>query len=85
MYIDEDSQRFSPDGLTEDAIDALIRDVADELADESAELAAAMLALADGPTHNRAVRRTTERKLGSIVRVLRVHGPVNDTAVTEAA
>ncbi|ROP39817.1 hypothetical protein [Saccharothrix texasensis] len=80
-----DLNGFSPDGLTEDAIDALIRDVADELADESAELAAAMLALVDGPTRNRAVRRTTDRKLDSIVRVLRVHGSVIDTAVTEAA
>lgn len=80
-----DYDQFSPDGLTEDTIDALIRDVADELADQSAELAAAMLALADGPTHKRAVRRNTERKLGGIVRVLRVHGSVASVARTEAA
>ncbi|WP_367134751.1 hypothetical protein [Saccharothrix sp. HUAS TT1] len=81
MYLDQ----FSPDGLTEDTIDALIRDVADELANESAELAAAMLALVNGPMHKRAVRRTTERRLGGIVRVLRVHGSVVSAARTEAA
>lgn len=77
--------QFSPDGLTEDAIDTLIRDVADELADESAELAAAMLALVDGPSRKRTVRRTTERKLGGIVRVLRVHTPLIGTSGAEAA
>ncbi|MGW4109320.1 hypothetical protein ACWEFJ_00400 [Actinosynnema sp. NPDC004786] len=80
-----DHNEFSPDGLTEDAIDVLIRDVADELADESAELAAAMLALVDGPTHQRTMRRAAERKLDGIVRVLRVHGSVASAARTEAA
>ncbi|WP_158844988.1 hypothetical protein [Saccharothrix deserti] len=80
-----DFDQFSPDGLTEDAIDALIRDVADELADESTELAAAMLELLDGPARNRMERRTTERKLGGIVRVLRVHNPLTDTTLAEAA
>ena len=81
MYLDE----FSPDGLTEDTIDTLIRDVADELADESAELAAAMLALVAGPTRKRIERRNVERKLNGVVRVLRVHGPFTGTTGAEAA
>lgn len=80
-----DLNEFSPDGLTEDAIDALIRDVADELADESAELAAAMLALVDSPPRKRVERRNAERKLGGIVRVLRARAPFADTTGTAAA
>lgn len=76
---------FSPDGLTEDAINALIAEVADELADESAELAAAMLALVDGTTRKRRMRRRTQRVLRGTVRVLRVHGPQIVSSGTEAA
>ncbi|MFD0202618.1 MULTISPECIES: hypothetical protein [Saccharothrix] len=80
-----DEHRFSPDGLTEDAIDALIVEVAAELADESAELSAAMLALVDGTTHKRRTRRKAHRVLTGTVRALRVYPPTSDVVRTEAA
>lgn len=85
MYGEEDEIGFSPDGLTADMIDALIVDVADELADESEELSAAMLALVDSKTQQRRTRRKTHQVLTGTVRELRAHLPMSVAAGTEAA
>ncbi|MGM1064201.1 hypothetical protein [Saccharothrix sp. Mg75] len=81
MYLEEDEYRFSPDGLTEDSIDALIATVADELT----ELPTATTALLDGTARHQRDRRTVERKLGGIVRVLRIYGPVFENDSTASA
>ncbi|WP_112262389.1 hypothetical protein [Lentzea terrae] len=81
MLNPNDLREFSPDGLDEASIDALIRDVADELA----ELPPATSALLDGTARTRRDRREIERTLGDTVRVLLVHRYVSDAAGTEAA
>lgn len=80
MYITDES-RFSPDGLDEASIDALISDVEDELA----ELPPATSALLDNTAWNRRTRREIERTLGGTVRVLNIHGHLSATSGTEAA
>ncbi|WP_309116747.1 hypothetical protein [Saccharothrix sp.] len=79
--VPDDEQQFSPDGLTEDVIDALLAQVADELA----ELPPATSALLDGSARTRRDRRVVERQLGGTVRVLRVHGLSSGSVGTEAA
>ncbi|MCE7009338.1 hypothetical protein LWC34_41970 [Kibdelosporangium philippinense] len=64
--------QFSPDGLTEAMIDALIVEVADELADAPT----ATTALLDGTAREQRDRRIVQRRLGGMVRVLRVHNSV---------
>lgn len=81
MLNTNDLREFSPDGLDEALIDALISEVADELA----ELPPATSALLDGTALKRRNRRVIERTLGGTVRVLRVHGHMSDSAGTEAA
>ncbi|WNV90943.1 hypothetical protein [Umezawaea sp. Da 62-37] len=76
-----DLGKFSPDRLDEASIDALISEVADELAD----LPPATSALLDCTAQNRRDRRVIERTLGGTVRVLRVHGPLSVPTGTEAA
>ncbi|SDM91307.1 hypothetical protein SAMN04488074_12929 [Lentzea albidocapillata subsp. violacea] len=81
MLNPHDLREFSPDGLDEASIDALISEVADELA----ELPPATSALLDGTARKRRNRRVIERTLGSTVRVLHVYGHMSATARTEAA
>lgn len=73
--------RFSPDGLDEASINALISEVVDELADRPA----ATSALLDSTAQNRHDRRVIERTLGGAVRVLCVRGPLSVPTGTEAA
>ncbi|MFI9011007.1 hypothetical protein ACIGNX_27610 [Actinosynnema sp. NPDC053489] len=75
------STSFSPDGLTEDLIDALITAVADELAD----LPPASSALLDGSALKRRDRREERRTLGGTVRVLRTSVPQSGPMGNEAA
>jgi hypothetical protein len=81
MYDGMQTERFSPDGLDEAAIDALIAEVADELADQ----APATSALLTGVASVRRDRRDVQRTLGGTVRVLRVHGQTSAPSGTEAA
>lgn len=81
MYTGEDQGDYSPDGLDEASINALISEVADELA----ELPPATSALLDGTAWNRRTRREIERTLGSTVRVLRVQAFTSTPFGTEAA
>ncbi|MBB5807035.1 hypothetical protein F4560_006803 [Saccharothrix ecbatanensis] len=81
MQFEEDEARFSPDGLTEEVIDALISAVDDELA----EMPSPTSRLVDGPAWNRWGRRYVERTLSSTVRVLAVSDMVSAAAGTEAA
>lgn len=78
MHSINEPAAFSPDGLTEAAITALIAEVDEELA----ELPPATSALLDGTARKRRDRRVVERVLGGRVRVLRVH---NVSFGTEAA
>lgn len=71
----------SPDRLSEAAIDALIAEVADELAD----VPTATSALLDGSAREQRDRRVVQRRLGGMVRVLRVHDHVSVPTGTEAA
>ena len=81
MHGEDDKTRFSPDGLSEAVIDALIAEVADELAD----LPSATSALLDGSALKRRDRREERRALGGTVRVLRVSAPVFGPMGNEAA
>ncbi|MDQ2582600.1 hypothetical protein [Saccharothrix yanglingensis] len=69
------------DGLTEDAIDALIAQAADEVAD----LPPATSALLDGSALRRRDRREERRTLGGTVRVLRTFVPLSGPMDNEAA
>ncbi|MGO1055553.1 hypothetical protein [Crossiella sp. CA198] len=74
---------FYPDGLTPDAINALLAEVWTDLAAEpSPEPTTALL---DGSALAQRERRTVQRRLGATVRVLRVHGPVTGRTEAEAA
>ena len=81
MYDDMHTEQFSPDGLDEAAIDALIAEVADELAEQTP----ATSALVSGIASVRHNRRDVQRRLGNTVRVLRVHGHASAATGTEAA
>jgi hypothetical protein len=72
--------QFSPDGLNEASIDALIAEVEDELADQPF----ATSVLLDGTACGQRDRRIVQRRLGGMVRVLRVHNHIFTTG-TEAA
>jgi hypothetical protein len=74
-------RQFSPDGLDEAVITALIAELAEELAD----LPPATSALLDGSARRQRDRRVVQRTLGGTVRVLRVHGQVPTATGTEAA
>jgi hypothetical protein len=67
-------ERFSPDGLTEQLIDALLREV---------DVAAAVWpppssALMDETTAQRRYRRRTRRSVAAVVRTLPVRGTARD-------
>lgn len=79
--MEEITFRFSPDGLDEASIDALVSEVADELA----ELPPATSALLDGTALKRRNRRVIERTLNGTVRALNVHGQASATTGTAAA
>lgn len=73
-------QGFSPDGLTESDIDALIAQVDAELA----EMPAPTSALLDGTARTRWSRRKVEHRLDGMVRRLGMYGPVLGSAGTAA-
>ncbi|MFE9744046.1 hypothetical protein ACFYOT_03990 [Saccharothrix saharensis] len=81
MYIEEDDNRFSPDGLSEEVIDALIAAVDEELA----EMPAPTSRLLDGAARKRWDRRYVERTLSGAVRVLAVRDAMPVPTGTEAA
>ncbi len=81
MYAEEDDNQFSPDGLTEVLIDALIVAVDEELA----EMPAPTSRLLDGVARSRWNRRYVERALDGTVRTLRVQGLPTVPSGTEAA
>lgn len=76
-----DERRFSPDGLTEDLIDALIAAVDEELT----EMPAPTSRLLDGVARSRWNRRYVERTLDGTVRTLRVQSLTAVPSGTEAA
>jgi hypothetical protein len=81
MHGEDDKNLFSPDGLSEAVIDALIAEVADELAD----MPSATSALLDRSALKRRDRREERRALGGTVRVLRVSAPLVGPMGNEAA
>ncbi|MFD4672404.1 hypothetical protein ACFWNN_21935 [Lentzea sp. NPDC058450] len=73
---------YSPDGLDEASIDALIADVQDELADLPFAPTSALL---DGTARTQMFRRIERRALGATVRVLHVEAITSAPFGTEAA
>ncbi|MCP2247730.1 hypothetical protein [Lentzea aerocolonigenes] len=77
----EDQGNYSPDGLNEASIDALISDVEDELAELPFVATSALL---DGTARTQRDRRIVKRTLGGTVTVLRLHSAAVPSG-TEAA
>lgn len=82
MRTTDDQGNYSPDGLNEASIDALIADVEDELAELPFVPTSALL---DGTARTQMHRRIERRALGATVRVLRVEAVTSVPFGTEAA
>ena len=70
MNGNEDAERFSPDGLTEQVIDALLREVDGAAAAKPRPTSALM----DGTGAQRRCRRQARRSVAAVVRALPVRG-----------
>lgn len=82
MRTTEDQGNYSPDGLNEASIDALIAEVEDELAELPFIPTSALL---DGTARTQMLRRIERRALGATVRVLHVEAVTSVPFGTEAA